>query len=173
MWWEAWEAWRPEAERWLRLATEDERRMCTRLQVPISPQRSFSAVPVHWRVVVGTWQFHAYQRVQAWNTSKCEVGPACVSSKRPTYVVPPVPGAPSVHKPTKRNKCNHVRGVTAVTSREKPQYRDVAPTLHDLRWQLTQANSVTATAWVLQALRQHVKTTRPRTEHMSVQAAPK
>ena len=48
--------------------------MCTRLQVPVSLQHSFSAVPVHWRVVVGTWQFHVYQRVQAWNAKKCMRG---------------------------------------------------------------------------------------------------
>ena len=65
IWREAWEIWRPEAERWHCSATEDERRMCTRLDVPVSLQRSFSTVPVHWRVVVGTWQFHVYQRVQA------------------------------------------------------------------------------------------------------------
>ena len=88
-------------------------------------------------------------------------------------MVPPVPGTSErPTKPTKRNMWNHVR-VTAVASREKPQYHDVAPTLHDLRWQLTQANLVAETAWVLQALRQHIKTTRPRAEHTGMQAVPK
>ena len=57
--------------------------------------------------------------------------PAFVSSKRPTYVVSPEPGATQrPPKPTKRNMWNHIRGVVAVTPRDKPQFRDVAPTLH-------------------------------------------
>ena len=47
IWRKAWEVWRPKIERWLWSATEDGRRMCTPLQVPVSLQRSFSAVPVH------------------------------------------------------------------------------------------------------------------------------
>ena len=55
-------------------------------------------------------------------------------------VVPPVPGATQrPPKPTKRIMWNHVRGVGAVKPREQPQFRDVAPTIHDLLWQLTQA----------------------------------
>ena len=134
--------WRPEAERWLCAATEDECHMCTRIQIPVSLQCSFGTIPVPWRVVVGTWQFHVYQRVQARCASKCDAGPAFTSSKRPTYVVPPVPGATQrPPKPTKRNMWNHVRGIVAVTPRETPQFRAAAPTLHDLRWQLTQATS--------------------------------
>ena len=60
-----------------------------------------------------------------------------------------------------------------VASREKPQYHDVAPTVHDLRWRLTQAISVAETVWVLQAPWQHVKTPRSHAEHMGMQAAPK
>ena len=67
--------------------------MCTRVLVPVSLQRSFSAVPVQRRVVVGTWQFYVYLRVQAWNARNCDAGPAFASCKCPTYVVPPVPGA--------------------------------------------------------------------------------
>ena len=68
---------------------------------------------------------------------------------------------------------NHVKGVTEVATREKPHYHDVAPTLHELRWQLTQASSAAETAWVLRALRQHVKAARPRVERTGTQAAPK
>ena len=125
-------------------------------------------------MVVGTWQFHVYQRVQAWSATRCDAGPAFVSSKRPTYVVPPVLGATQrPPKPTKRSMWNHVREVVAVTPREKPQFRDVALTLHDLRWQLTQANSAAETKWVLQALRRHVRTTRPREGLTEPQVAPK
>ena len=60
-----------------------------------------------------------------------------------------------------------------VTPREKPQFRDVAPTLHDLRWQLTQANSAAESEWVLQALRKHVKTTRPQEGVAEPWVAPK
>ena len=90
------------------------------------------------------------------------------------YVVPPVPGATQrPPKPTKRNMWNHVRGIVAVTPRETPQFCDVAPTLHDLRWRLTQATSTAETDWVLRALREHVKTTHPRDEPAGPRVAPK
>ena len=59
-------------------------------------------------------------------------------------------------------KRGDVTRVLAVTPREKLPFRDVAPTLDDLCWQLTEANSVAETEWVLQALRRHVTTARPR-----------
>ena len=40
------------------------------------------------------------------------------------------------------------KGVVVVTPREKPQFRDVAPTLQDLPRQLTQANSAVETEWL-------------------------
>ena len=116
---------------------------------------------------------HVYQRVRGWSASKCDAGPALVSSKCPTYVVPPVPGATQrPRKPTKCNMWNHVRGVVAVTPPEKPQFRDLAPTLQPLRWQPTQAASAAESNWVMQALRKHVKTTRPREVLAEARLAP-
>ena len=120
------------------------------------------------RVVVGTQQFHVYHRVQAWSATKCDAGPAFFYSKRPAYIVSLVPRATwRPPKPTKRNMCNHIRGVVAVTPQGKPQFQDVPPTLHDLRRQLTQANSAAETKWVLQAPRKHVRTTWPPCERLA------
>ena len=66
-------------------------------------------------MVVATWHFHVFQRLQAWVVDKLQHAPTFVSNKRPTHIVPPVAGAlPQVAKPTARNIWNHVRGVLSI-----------------------------------------------------------
>ena len=163
IWTDAWETWKPEATKWRQTASANELRMCTRLQFPHSLQRSFLPVQAHWRVVVATWHFHVFQRLQAWVVDKLQHAPTFVSNKRPTHIVPPVAGAlPQVAKPTARNIWNHVRGVLSIPPRSKPRFTDTAPTVEELRWQLTQAVTTAESTWVLEAVARHHHVAPPR-----------
>ena len=93
IWTDAWETWKLEATKQRQTASADELRMCTRLQFPHSLQRSFLPVQAHWRVVVATWHFHVFQRLEAWVRDKLQHPPTFVSNKRPTHIVPRVAGA--------------------------------------------------------------------------------
>ena len=66
-------------------------RMCTRLQSPRSLQRPFLPVQAHWRVVVATWHFHVFQRLQVWVFDKLQHAPSFVSNKRPAHCLLPGP----------------------------------------------------------------------------------
>ena len=119
--------------------------MCTRLQFPHSLQRSFLPVQAHWRVVVATWHFYVFKRLQAWVVDKLQHAPPFVSNKQPTHIDPPVAGAlPQVAKPTARIIWNHVRGVLSIPPRSEPRFIDTA--------QLTQAIATTYRTWVLEAM---------------------
>ena len=86
-----------------------------------------------------------------------------VSNKRPTHIVPPVAGAlPQVAKPTARNIWNHVRGVPSIPPPSEPRFTDTAPTVEELRWQLTQAVTTAERTWVLEAMARHHHVAPPR-----------
>ena len=168
IWTDAWETWKPEATKWQQTAFADELRMCTRLQFPHSLQRSFLPVQAHWRVVVATWHFHAFQRLQVWVVDKLQHAPTFVSNKRSTHIVPLVAGAlPQVAKPTARNIWNHVRGVWSIPPRLEPRFADTAPTVEELCWQLTQAVTTAERTWVLEARHHHVAPPRKRPKEPS------
>ena len=119
-------------------------------------RQSFLLVQAHWRVVIATWHFHVFQRLQAWTFDKLKHAPTYVSNKWPTHVVPPVKGAPpQAAKPTARNLWNHVRGVFSLPPSAQTKFVDTAPTMGELGWQLTQAVTTAEHQWVLDAMTRH------------------
>ena len=163
IWTDAWKTWKPEATKWRQTASTEELRMCTQLQLPHSIQRSFLPVQVHWRVLVAAWHFHVFPRLQAWVLDKLQHAPSFVSNKRPPHIVPPVAGAlPQVAKPTVRTIWNHVRGVLSIPPHSEPLFTDAAPTVEELRWQLTQAVTSAERTWVLEAEARHRHVSLPR-----------
>ena len=79
IWTDTWETWKQKAPKWRQTASADELRMCTRLQFPHSLQRSFLPLQAHWRVVVATWHFHVFQRLQAGVVDKLQHAPTSAS----------------------------------------------------------------------------------------------
>ena len=115
-------------------------------------------------MVVATWHFHVFQRLQAWIIDKLQHAPSFVSSKQPMQIVPLVAGAPPhVAKPTARHKWNHVRGVVSIPPRSEPRFTDTAPTVEERRWQLTQAVITTERTWVFEPMARHHHVAPPRT----------
>ena len=83
--------------------------------------------------------------------------------QRPTHIVPPIAGAPpQVAKPTACNIWNHVRGVLSIPLHSEPRFTDTAPTVEELRWQLTQAVTAAGRTWILEAMAQHRHVAPPR-----------
>ena len=120
-------------------------------------------------MVVPTWHFHVFQRLQAWVVDKLQHAPSFVRNKRPTHIVPPVARAPpQVAKPTAYNIWNYVRGVLSIPPRLEPRFTDTAPTVEEfwsveeLRWQLTQAVTTAERTWVFEAMARHRHVAPPR-----------
>ena len=163
IWTDAWETWKPKAIKWWQTASTDEPCMCTRLQFLHSLRQSFLPVQAHWRVVVATGHFHAFQCLWAWVFDKLQHTPPFVSNRRPTHIVPPVAEVPPhVAKPTACDIRNNVKGVLSIPPRAEPQFTDTAPTVEELQWQLTQAATAAERTWVVEALARHRHVAPPR-----------
>ena len=55
-----------------------------------------------------------------------------------------------------------MRGVASIPPRSEPRFTDTAPTVEELRWQLTQAVTTAERTWILEAMAPHHHVAPPR-----------